>query len=334
MPFALAAVLVVALVVSVTGVWQAGEWRLRTADAAHARGECAPDGAAAAYESARSLSRLSLSSSLTERALSGAEACALLESARAGAVAGEYGQALDSYGAYSAHPASRWEGTDGELAALYEAGTGGYADERWCAGFDQIEVFAHADWEAVPEVAERIAAEHPDAAFRCARESLDEGDLGTAEDVIDLLESEYPDHETDEVGRMAARVGAERLGQRMDAIASFGEEELTMPPTRSSGAGGSVLEISNGVPYPMRLFYVGPDAVHGEITAPACEGCGTYDTWEQDVPCSGPVLRAELEPGEYRLLLTWDGDTGHPWHGTADIAVGGLHEACFVYYRE
>ncbi|WP_017569304.1 hypothetical protein [Nocardiopsis halotolerans] len=328
-PLLTAAGLAVALPAALVGVWQAGEWRLRVADAAHARGECGDSEAVAAYEGVEDLFQLSFSSSLTDRARAGAEACGLLERARADVAAGEYEQALASYGTYFEHPAARWEDTTA-LSELYGPGTGAYADEDWCTAFEQIGMFTDLPWELTPEVAERIDTEYPDAAFRCGWEGVDTGELGIAEDAVAVLESEYPDHEADEVARMATHIGAGRLGQKMDAMILHEDGELRIDPVGGSGSGGSVLEITNSTPYLMRLLYVGPDGAHGDITASACDGC------EAHTSCygHGEVMRVELEPGEYRMLLTWGGRGGGPFHNTFDIAAGTLYETCYYYSDE
>ncbi|WDZ91535.1 DUF1109 domain-containing protein [Nocardiopsis sp. HUAS JQ3] len=390
LPLLTAAGLALALLVTLTGVWQAGEWRLRVADAAHARGECGPSEAVAAYGSVEDLFQLSFSPSLMSRARAGAEACALLERAQSDVAAEEYGQALDSYAAYFEHPSARWEDTDGEvadihlsyaaglvaaagevfggevdelyrqnmlraheiytviltdyegteaagqvptaLADLYEAGTSEYAAEYWCAGFSQIDMFSGLAWDAAPEIAERIAAERPDAAFNCGWESVDEGSFDTADEMAALLEAEYPDHETDEVERMVTHIGAGRIEERMDAMTSIGEVDFAPVPTGGSGSDKSVLEITNNTPHEMQFLYVGPDAVHEEIITPACEDCEVYSSPPAGNSCfdDGDVMRVELEPGEYRVLLTSkDSLFSPPLHGTVDLSGGDLYESCY-----
>ncbi len=391
LPLLTAAGLALALLVTLTGVWQAGEWRLRVADAAHARGECGPSEAVAAYGSVEDLFQLSFSPSLMSRARAGAEACALLERAQSDVAAEEYGRALDSYAAYFEHPSARWEDTDGEvadihlsyaadlvasaeesfggevddlyrqsmlraheiytvipvdyegteaagqvptaLADLYEAGTSEYAAEYWCAGFSQIDMFSDLAWDAAPEIAERIATERPDAAFRCGWESVDGGSLDTADEMVALLEAEYPDHETDEVERMVTHIGAGRIEERMDAMTSLGEVDFAPEPTGGSGSDKSVLEITNNTPYEMQFLYVGPDAVHEEIITPACEDCEVYSSPPAGNSCfdDGDVMRVELEPGEYRVLLTSKDSLfgAAPLHGTVDLSGGDLYESCY-----
>nr|WP_159944130.1 MULTISPECIES: DUF1109 domain-containing protein [unclassified Nocardiopsis] len=392
MPFVVAAVLVVALVVSVTGVWQAGEWRLRTADAAHARGECAPGEAVAAYEGVENLFQLSFSPSLMERARAGAEACVLLDRAQADVDSGDYERALESYASYFNHPASRWEDTDGEiadihlsyaadlvstaregyrgevtedyresmrqahevysvipvdyegteaagqvptaLAEMYETGTGEYADERWCAGFDQIDVFADLDWSAVPEVAERIATERPDAALRCGWEHVDAGRFSPAEDMVDLLESEYPDHEAADVEKMTVHIGAGKIEEEMDTLTILGESDFNSTPTSSSGSGKAVLEVTNNTPFEMRFLYVGPDKVHDEIITAACENCEVYTSPPTGNSCfdDGDVMRVEFDPGKYRVLLTSSESLfDKPLHGNITFEAGDKHQVC--YYK-
>ncbi|WP_017569303.1 hypothetical protein [Nocardiopsis halotolerans] len=395
-PLLTAAGLVVALLAVLAGVWQAGEWRLRVADAAHARGECGGSEAVAAYEGVEDFFQLSFSSSLMERARSGVEACGLLERAQADVAAGEYERALASYGTYFEHPAARWEDTDGEIAdihlsyaanlaetaeedfsgevtdeyrenmrraheiynvipedyegtaaagqvpeellRLYALGTSEYDAENWCAAFDQIEVFADLSWEVVPEVAERIGTEHPNAAFHCGWDRVDADEFDAADEIVSLLESDYPDHEADEVARMATHIGAGRIEERMDAMTALDEVEFNPSPTGSSGSDKTVLEITNNTPNEMQFLYVGPDGVHDEIITPACEECEVYTSPPTGNSCfeNGEVMRVEFDPGEYRLLLTSTdmGIFSAPLHGTVDFAAGDLYESCYYTVEE
>ncbi|WP_150238246.1 phage holin family protein [Nocardiopsis quinghaiensis] len=394
-PLLVAAGLVVVLLVSLTGVWQAGEWRLRVADAAHARGECGGSEAVAAYGSVENLFQLSFSPSLMQRARAGAEACALLERAQVEVSAEEYEQALNSYGSYFAHPASRWEDTDGEVAdihlsyaanlvsvaeegfngevtedyresmrrahevysvipvdyegteaagnvptalsELYETGTSQYAAENWCAGFDQVEMFSDLVWDTVPEVAERIVSERPDAALKCGWEHVGEGRFAPAEDMVDLLEEEYPDHEADDVEKMVVHIGAGRIESEMDTLTAIGEVDFAPAPTGGSGNDKAVLEITNNSPYEMRFLYVGPDKVHEEILTPACEDCEAYSSPPTGNSCfdKGEVMKVEFEPGEYRVLLTSnDSLFAAPLHGNVDFGAGDKYESCYYITEE
>ncbi|MES0834612.1 DUF1109 domain-containing protein [Nocardiopsis tropica] len=383
--------LVLVMAASVAGVWQAGEWRLRVADAAHARGECGPSEAVAAYGSVEDLFQLSFSPSLMSRARAGAEACALLERAQGDVASGDFGQALDSYSAYFAHGSSRWEDADGEiadihfsyaadlaataeegfdgevteeyresmrqahevysvipvdyagteaagdvpaaLAELYGTGTAEYAAENWCAAFDQIDLFNDLSWEGAPEIADRLAEERPDAAFNCGWEHVEEGRFDPAETMVALLGDEYPDHEADEVERMVVHIGAGRVEAEMDTLTTIGEVDFAPEPTGGSGNGMTVLEITNNTPYEMRFLYVGPDRVHDEVVTEACEECETYSSPPTGNSCfdNGEVMRLELEPGEYRVLLTSnEGFFGAaPLHGTVDFGAGDLYESCY-----
>ncbi|MEE2036232.1 DUF1109 domain-containing protein [Nocardiopsis sp. CT-R113] len=383
--------LVLALVVSLVGVWQAGEWRLRVADAAHARGECGPSEAVAAYGSVENLFQLSFSPSLMSRARAGAEACALLERAQGDVAAGDFEQALDSYSAYFGHASSRWEDTDGEiadihfsyaadlastaeegfdgevtedysesmrqahgvysvipvdyegteaagdvpaaLAGLYETGTSEYGAENWCAAFDQIDMFHDLSWDGAPEITERLAAERPDAAFNCGWEHVDSGRFEPAEAMVALLGDEYPEHEADEVETMVVHIGAGRIEAEMDTLTSIGEVEFAPEATGGSGSDKTVLEITNNTPYEMRFLYVGPDRVHDEIITEACDDCETYSSPPTGNSCfdNGDVMRVELDPGEYRILLTSNGGlfSAAPLHGNIDLDSGDLHESCY-----
>lgn len=117
MPMILAACLVLVMIVSLVGVWQAGEWRLRVADAAHARGDC--DTAIDGYNMVESGFQLSMSPGLMDRARSGVEACELLRRAQSDVENEAYDHALESYGEYFAHEHSRWEDTDGSVAEVH-----------------------------------------------------------------------------------------------------------------------------------------------------------------------------------------------------------------------
>ncbi|WP_116245552.1 DUF1109 domain-containing protein [Nocardiopsis sp. FIRDI 009] len=328
-PVLTAAGLVLAVVAGLAGVWQAGEWRLRVADAAHARGECAE--AVDIYERVEAGFQLSMSPSLMDRARSGAEACGLLTRAQDEVAAEEYDRAVGTYGEYFAHPASRWEDTD-VLMELYELGTSDYAEERWCDAFDQIGVFADLDWSLAPAVAERIDAEAPEAARRCGWAEVDGGDVFLAEDMLDVLTDEYPDHETEDVEELSEAVGAGLIGARMDMATSSGENELTISATGGADGGRAVLEFTNGSPYRMEFLYVGTNGAHGEVVTDGCDHCEEYDSSPAAGTCSqrgGEVMRLELEPGEYRMLLTFDTASTRPLHGTVDLAGGARYDSCF-----
>ncbi|WP_316042319.1 DUF1109 domain-containing protein [Nocardiopsis sp. CNR-923] len=126
-PVLTAAALAVAVLAGLAGVWQAGEWRLRVADATHARGDC--DTAIDVYEQVEGGFQLSMSPSLMDRARDGVDACRLLAEAQDQVSQEEYDEALDTYSGYFAHPASRWEDTDGEVADTYLSHAGNIANE-------------------------------------------------------------------------------------------------------------------------------------------------------------------------------------------------------------
>ncbi|MBE1460296.1 hypothetical protein H4W79_004510 [Nocardiopsis terrae] len=113
----LAACLALVMAVSLLGVWQTGEWRLRVADAAHARGDC--DTAIDVYGQVESGFQLSMSPSLMDRARSGSEACQILSRAQSDVDNEAFDHALESYSDYFAHEASRWEDTDGSIADIH-----------------------------------------------------------------------------------------------------------------------------------------------------------------------------------------------------------------------
>ncbi|GAA1462153.1 hypothetical protein GCM10009603_29610 [Nocardiopsis exhalans] len=116
-PVVLAACLVVVMILSLVGVWQTGEWRLRVADAAHARGDC--DTAIDVYGQVESGFQLSMSPSLMNKARAGSEACHLLDRAQRDVASESYDHAIDSYIEYFEHDASRWEDTDGSVAEIH-----------------------------------------------------------------------------------------------------------------------------------------------------------------------------------------------------------------------
>ena len=390
-PHLVAAGLAVALVASLTAVWQLGEWRLRIAEASHARGECGASEAIAGYEAVEDLFQLSFSSSLMDRARAGIAACRLLEQAQRDVSAEDYGQALDSYAIYFEHPAARWQDTGGEVADIHfsyatellenaDADFSGevtpeytddvrraheiftiipvdYADtaaagqvpealvdlyetatdhlgSKWCTGLDQIDVLKDLDWSQAPEIPDRVAEQRPEAALECGWESVDAQEFDRADTMVQILETEYSGYEADDVKTMVTHIGAGRIEQEMDLATAVGDVALDASPTGSSGNDKFVFEIVNHSPYELRFLYVGPDKVHGEVTAPACDDCGTY---EPDSPPSydacfggGPVLKVELDPGEYRILLgNSDMLFTRPMHGTADLKGGDLAESCF-----
>ncbi|MGQ4268333.1 DUF1109 domain-containing protein [Nocardiopsis changdeensis] len=390
-PYLTAGGLAVALVVSLTAVWQLGEWRLRVADASHARGECGNSEAVAEYESVEDFFQLSFSSSLMERARAGIAACRLLEQAQEDVAAEDYGRALDSYAVYFEHPAARWQDTDGEVAdihfsyatdllenadaalagevtpeytddvlraheifaiipvdyegtaaagrvpealvGLYETGTNRLGSE-WCVGLDQIDVLRDLDWSAAPEIPDRIEEERPEAALECGWESVEAQEFDQADEMVEILESQYADYEAGDVETMVTHIGAGRIEQEMDLMTAIGESDLDASPTGGSGNDKFVFEIVNHSPYELRFLYVGPDKVHGEVTAAPCEDCDTYAPGSPPSydACfgDGETLKVELEPGEYRIVIAnSDSLFTRPMHGTVDLSGGDLSESCY-----
>ncbi len=391
LPYLTAGGLAVALVVSLTGVWQLGEWRLRVADAAHARGDCGPSEAVAAYESVEDFFQLSFSSSLMDRARAGTAACGLLERAQGDVDAEDYEQALDSYATYFEHPAARWQDTDGEVADihfsyaadllenadaafggevtpeytedvrrahevfaiipvdyegteaagrvpealvdLYETGTNRLGSQ-WCVGLDQIDLLADLDWAAAPDIPDRIAQERPEAALECGWESVESQEFDRADAMVEILEAEYADYEADDVEKMVTHIGAGRIEQEMDLLTVVGDTSLDTTPTGGSGNDKFVFEIVNHSPYELRFLYVGPDKVHGEVTAAPCDDC---DSYPPDSPPSydscfgeGETLKVELDPGEYRIVVAnSDSLFTRPMHGTVKLGGGDLSESCY-----
>ncbi|WP_028646622.1 hypothetical protein [Nocardiopsis sp. CNT312] len=383
-----AAGVAVAVLAAFVAVWQVGEWRLRVADAAHARGECGE--AVGLYGQVEAGFQLSMNPSLIERARDGVEACGLLTRAQDQVASEYYDQALDTYSTYFDHPASRWEDTDGEVAgtyfsyartvadtaaesytgvvtdeiregfqrayeiystipedysgtevagqvpealvSLYDLGTGDYAEERWCAAFDQIEAFAGLDWSAAPEVADRIDAEAPDAALKCGWAEVEDGSADTAQQMADFLAEEYPGHEAEDVEDLARHVGAAHLEEEMDALTAIGESDFDPVPIGGGSGDKTILEITNDSQYEMRFLYVGEDGVHDEVTTPACDDCEEYSSQPTGNSCferGGEVMRLELEPGEYRVLLTRGGSLSVPLHGTVNFRAGDTYDLCY-----
>ncbi|WP_436891994.1 DUF1109 domain-containing protein [Nocardiopsis dassonvillei] len=390
LPYLTAGGLAVALVVALTGVWQLGEWRLRVADAAHARGECGTSEAIAGYESVEDFFQLSFSSSLMDRARAGIAACRLLDRAQGDVAAEDYEQALDSYATYFEHPASRWQDTDGEvadihfsyatdlienaetsggeisaeytedvlrahevfsiipvdyegtaaagrvpeaLAGLYETATGHLGSE-WCLGVDQIDMLVDLDWSAAPEIPDLIEQERPEAVLECGWESVDSQEFDQADEMVGILEAEYADYEADDVEKMVTHIGAGRIEQEMDLLTTIGDTSLDATPTGGSGNDKFVFEIVNHSPYELRFLYVGPDKVHGEVTAPPCDDCDTYSPGSPPSYDScfdeGETLKVELKPGEYRIVIAnSDSLFTRPMHGTVNLGGGDLSESCY-----
>ncbi|WP_017578764.1 DUF1109 domain-containing protein [Nocardiopsis valliformis] len=139
-PVVLAACLVVVMILSLVGVWQTGEWRLRVADAAHARGDC--DTAIDVYGQVESGFQLSMSPSLMNKARAGSEACQMLARAQRDVKSENYDHAIESYSKYFAHDASRWEDTDGSVAQVnfdYAAQLAAEAEELFAEAEDLFE---------------------------------------------------------------------------------------------------------------------------------------------------------------------------------------------------
>lgn len=371
-PLFTAAGLVVAVTAALLGVWQTGEWQLRSADDLHGEGRC-PD-AAETYERIENGFQLSFSPSLMDRAREGTEACAQLERAQEAVDTGEFEQALDDYAAYFEMPRSVWEDGDGEIAQihldfaenlaedgdyegaqeiysiipqdyedtpaaeeapgalmdLYRDGTSSYGGADECAAFEEIDVFAGLDWEAAPSVANAIETERPDAALGCAWYSLDAGDPDTADVMHTLLAEDYPDHQTDDVEDLEEQVGAGFVEQEMDELVAAGEETLELQLTGEDGGDNATLSFGNDSPYEMKLLYVGPDGEYGEVTADACEDCEVYDEPPEDDCTSGiDTLEAEIQPGEYRVVVGFPGQGGVLHGESVDFGAGETYEDCF-----
>ncbi|WP_017543091.1 tetratricopeptide repeat protein [Nocardiopsis prasina] len=390
-PVVLAACLVVVMALSLIGVWQTGEWRLRVADTAHAEGDC--DTAIDVYGQVEGGFQLSMSPSLMNRARAGGEACEILRRAQSDVANEAYDHALESYTDYFAHAGSRWEDTDGSIAEihfdyaaqlaadadqtytgtvtdevreafrqaqetyafiaedfsdtpsaaqvpdalveLYDVATGDYQSENWCSAFDQIEMFDDLSWDAAPDIAERIEEERPDAALNCGWAQVDSGDLDDADETVEYLEASYPDYETDDVEKLTKHIGAGRIEQKMDLQTIFGESSIEdMSPYETGGGDKVVIEFTNNSPEEMHFMYVGPDAVHGEEFTDPCEGCEVYSSPPTGNSCfdDGEVMRIELDPGEYRLMITsTESGFGKPLHGTKNLKAGETYKSC--YYK-
>lgn len=389
-PMILAACLVLAMAASLVGVWQTGEWRLRVADAAHASGDC--DTAIAGYNSVETAFQLSMSPSLMERSRAGVEACELLRRAQSDVANEDYDYALESYGDYFAHRASRWEDTDGSVAEvhldyaaqlaaeadelysgevteeveatfrqaqetytfvaedfsdtpaaaevpaalvdLYDLATGDYAEENWCGAFGQIGMFDDLTWESAPEVAERIEEERPDAALKCGWDQVDADAYDEAEETADLLAAEYPDHEADEVEDLVRNIGAGRVEEKMDRATLLGESDISDSPLETGGGDKVSIRYVNHTDEEMTFLYVGPDAVHGEVTIDPCADCDTSSP-PSSTSCLNDdnAMDLSLDPGEYRILIgETDNLLSRPLHGTFEMKAGETYADCF--YRE
>ncbi len=371
-PLFTAAGLVVAVTAALLGVWQTGEWQLRSADGLHREGRC-PD-AVETYERIENGFQLSFSPSLMDRAREGTEACARLERAQEGVDAGEFEQALEDYAAYFEMPRSVWEDSGGEIAQihldfagnlaedgdyeeaqevysiipqdyegtpaaeqapdalmdLYRDGTSSYGGADECAAFEEIDVFAGLDWEAAPSVAHAIETERPDAALGCGWYSLDAGDPDTADDMHTVLAEDYPDHQAEDVEDLEQQVGAGFVEQEMDELVAVGEEPLELQLTGEGGGDDATLSFGNDSPYEMKLLYVGPDGEYGEVTADACQDCEVYDEPPQEDCASGiDTLEAEIQPGEYRVVVGFPGQGGVLHGESVEFGAGESYEDCF-----
>ncbi|MCY9787390.1 DUF1109 domain-containing protein [Nocardiopsis sp. EMB25] len=173
--------LVVAVVAALAGVWQAGEWRLRVADAAHARGDC--DGAVSIYEQVEGGFQLSMSPSLMDRARSGVEACGILTRAQGQVSSEDYDQALDTYNSYFAHPASRWEDTDGEVADIHLSHAASLANAAAEAYTGEITDEIRNDFQRAHEIYSVIPVDYEgtEAAGRVPDAMVDLYELGTSD---------------------------------------------------------------------------------------------------------------------------------------------------------
>ena len=389
-PLILAACLVVAMMLSLVGVWQTGEWRLRVADAAHARGDCST--ATDVYGQVEGGFQLSMSPSLMNRARAGAEACQLLNRAQDDVRNENYDLALESYTNYFAHEASRWEDTDGSIAEIqfdyagqlaaeaeelyygevteevsesyrqaqetytfiaedlsdtpaaaqvpdaltemYDSATSDYAGESWCAAFDQIEMFEDLNWDAAPDIADRIETELPDAALNCGWAQVDAGDFDDAEARADYLTAEYPDHEADDVEKLITHAGAGRIEAEMDRAVLLGESDLDAAPFETGGGDKVSVEYVNYTDEEMRFLYVGPDKVHGEVVIEPCADCDVSSP-PTDTSClsDANAMDLTLDPGEYRIVIgSTESLFDRPLHGDVNMKAGETYADCF--YRE
>jgi hypothetical protein len=218
------------------------------------------------------------------------------------------------------------------LVDLYDLGTGDYGEELWCTAYEQIGVFEGLAWDLAPEVSDRIAEEQPEAARQCGWAEVDGGSAETAEQMTDFLTAEYPDYEADDVEDLVRHVGAAHIEEEMDTLTALGENEWTGERTGDSGNDKAVIEVVNNSPNEMRFLYVGPDGVHGEVTTEACENCEAYSSPPTGNSCfdDGERMTVELDPGEYRVMLTSTGSfLSRPLHGTIDLSSGYKQESCF-----
>ncbi|MBE2997820.1 DUF1109 domain-containing protein [Nocardiopsis sp. HNM0947] len=144
-PLMLAVGLVLAVTASLTGVWQTGEWQLRSADDLHREGRCTD--AVESYERIENGFQISFSSSLMDRAREGAEACAQLQRAEEGIEAGAFEEGLDDYASYFEMPRSVWEDTDGEIADIHLDYAENLAENEDYEGAQEIYAIIPQDYE-------------------------------------------------------------------------------------------------------------------------------------------------------------------------------------------
>lgn len=155
-PLFTAAGLVVAVTAALIGVWQTGEWQLRSADDLHREGRCSD--AVETYERIENGFQLSFSPSLMERAREGTEACAQLERAQEGVEAGGFEQALEDYAAYFEMPRSVWEDSDGEIADIHLDFAENLAEDGDYAGAQEIYSIIPQDYEGTAAAEEAPGA--------------------------------------------------------------------------------------------------------------------------------------------------------------------------------
>lgn len=247
---------------------------------------------------------------------------------------GEYSQAQEIYAIipvdYEGTPAA--DRVPEALTDLYNTGTASYGTGDYCAAVDEIDVFTDMEWDAAPDVVDRIESERPDAVLNCGWDSLDQGAPEDAEEMHDLLVADYPDHEADEVEELERYIGAGYVEQYMEELIAVGESELELFVSDEAGSDDTVtLSFDNDSPHEMALLYVGPDGTHGEVYADPCDDCEVYpEAPTVEESCNGDTtnLEVELDPGEYRLVIGFPGEGG-VLHNTLDLSGGEVYEDCF-----
>lgn len=95
------------------------------------------------------------------------------------------------------------------------------------------------------------------------------------------------------------------------------------PDARRSGE-KALVRVTNGLPYELRLLFVGPTTV--ELRLPGCSDCSSSPRAGQ--ACTGPDTQVELVPGRYQVMV--DYIIGFDAVGTMPLRSNQAYERCFL----